>query len=100
MTASIATVPGRSAGQSIVGRLAGARPLLRKDSGEWRHARRGWVILAVSAAFMVLAAANGAIGEHLWFGRIILFGFVLHPMSLLFAVSGSLMISRIHMPKL
>jgi ABC-2 type transport system permease protein len=61
MTASIATVPGRSAGQSIVGRLAGARPLLRKDTGEWLHARRGWVILAVSAVFMVLAAANGAI---------------------------------------
>ena len=49
---------------------------------------------------LTIAAANGAIGEHLWFGRIILFGFVLHPMSLLFAVSGSLMISRVHVPKL
>jgi CDP-diacylglycerol---serine O-phosphatidyltransferase len=41
-----------------------------------------------------------AVGERLWFGRLILFGFVFHPMTLIFAVSGSLMISRIQVPKL
>lgn len=61
MTASIVTVPGRIAGRSLSGRLLGTRPLLVKDLGEWRHARRGWVILAVTASFMVLAAANGAL---------------------------------------
>jgi len=61
MTASMATSTGRLAGRSITGRLSGVRPLLGKDLGEWRHAHRGWVILAVAAVFMSLAAANGAI---------------------------------------
>ena len=50
----------------------------------------------------VLAVATrlGAIGEHLWFGDLIVGGHELHPLALLFAVSGSLMISRIRIPKL
>ncbi|MCV2350778.1 CDP-diacylglycerol--serine O-phosphatidyltransferase [Paucibacter sp. Y2R2-4] len=46
-----------------------------------------------------VAAAQGAVGEQLWFGKIELAGFYLHPLVLLFAVSGSLMISRIRIPK-
>ncbi|MEJ6004985.1 CDP-diacylglycerol--serine O-phosphatidyltransferase [Paucibacter sp. AS339] len=45
------------------------------------------------------AAAQGALGEQLWFGKLELAGFYLHPLVLLFAVSGSLMISRIRIPK-
>jgi CDP-diacylglycerol---serine O-phosphatidyltransferase len=50
----------------------------------------------------VLAVATkvGAIGQYLWFGTFQIAGHVLHPMALLFAVSGSLMISRIRIPKL
>ncbi|SFR92949.1 CDP-diacylglycerol--serine O-phosphatidyltransferase [Mitsuaria sp. PDC51] len=47
-----------------------------------------------------IAAWQGAIGDALWFGAIKLGGFTLHPLVLLFAVSGSLMISRIRIPKL
>ncbi|WP_431259678.1 CDP-diacylglycerol--serine O-phosphatidyltransferase [Roseateles chitinivorans] len=47
-----------------------------------------------------VAAWQGAIGEALWFGTLKLGGFTLHPLVLLFAVSGSLMISRIRIPKL
>ncbi len=47
-----------------------------------------------------VAAANGAIGEQLWGGELKLAGFYLHPLVLMFAVSGSLMISRIRIPKL
>jgi CDP-diacylglycerol--serine O-phosphatidyltransferase len=48
-----------------------------------------------------VAAAQGAIGrDGLWFGKIDLGGFHLHPIVLLFAISGSLMISRIRIPKL
>jgi CDP-diacylglycerol---serine O-phosphatidyltransferase len=47
-----------------------------------------------------VAASVGALGEQLWWGRISLWGHVLHPLSLLYAASGSLMISRIHVPKL
>jgi len=46
------------------------------------------------------AASQGALGESLWFGKVVLAGFTLHPLVLLFAVSGSLMVSRIRFPKL
>jgi len=54
------------------------------------------VLVMVLAA----AAAQGAIGEQLWLGRLELGGFYLHPLVLLYAVSGSLMVSRIRIPKL
>ena len=47
-----------------------------------------------------LAAWCGAVRENLWLGEIKLVGFTLHPLALLFAVSGSLMISRFRIPKL
>ncbi|MCX7155021.1 MAG: CDP-diacylglycerol--serine O-phosphatidyltransferase, partial [Rhodocyclales bacterium] len=49
---------------------------------------------------MFAAALQGALGESLWFGQVQLAGFTLHPLVLSFAVSGSLMVSRIRFPKL
>jgi len=49
---------------------------------------------------LAIAAARGAVGDRLWFGVVDLAGFKLHPFVLLFAVSGSLMVSRIRIPKL
>jgi len=49
---------------------------------------------------MAVATWQGAIGQHLWFGSLIVVGHALHPLTLLFGVSGSLMISRIRIPKL
>jgi CDP-diacylglycerol---serine O-phosphatidyltransferase len=49
---------------------------------------------------MAVATWLGAIGENLWFGVFEIGGHVLHPLTLIFAVSGSLMISRIRIPKL
>lgn len=46
-----------------------------------------------------VAASQGAVRDALWFGNILLGGFTLHPLVLLFALSGSLMISRIRIPK-
>jgi CDP-diacylglycerol---serine O-phosphatidyltransferase len=50
----------------------------------------------------VLAAATwqDALGPQLWFGMVEIAGFKLHPLVLLFALSGSLMVSRIRIPKL
>jgi CDP-diacylglycerol--serine O-phosphatidyltransferase len=48
---------------------------------------------------MALAAGFGAVRENLWFGAIDLAGYKLHPFVLLFALSGSLMISRLRIPK-
>ncbi len=47
-----------------------------------------------------VAAPLGALHDALWFGTVTLAGATLHPLVLLFALSGSLMISRIRIPKL
>jgi CDP-diacylglycerol--serine O-phosphatidyltransferase len=49
---------------------------------------------------LALAAWSGAVREDLWFGEMKLAGFTLHPLVLMFALSGSLMISRIRIPKI
>ena len=54
----------------------------------------------VLVGLLALAAAQGAVGPDLWGGKVGLAGFTLHPLVLLFAASGSLMISRIRIPKL
>lgn len=48
---------------------------------------------------MSLAAWFGALRENLWFGEVVLAGYRLHPLVLMFALSGSLMISRLRIPK-
>ena len=49
---------------------------------------------------MFVAAWQGALHESMWFGQVVFGGFTLHPLVLLFALSGSLMVSRIRFPKL
>lgn len=64
MTASTITSSGTATRSSTgfdTGRLAGVRPLVRKELAEWRHARRAWIVLIVSTVFMTLTAANAAI---------------------------------------
>ncbi|MGS0755420.1 CDP-diacylglycerol--serine O-phosphatidyltransferase [Roseateles sp. GG27B] len=46
-----------------------------------------------------IAAGQGAIGEQLWLGKVQIGGFFLHPLVLIYAISGSLMVSRIRVPK-
>ena len=54
----------------------------------------------VLVGVLALAAAMDATRANLWFGKVLVGGFTLHPLVLLFALSGSLMISRIKIPKL
>jgi CDP-diacylglycerol---serine O-phosphatidyltransferase len=51
-------------------------------------------------AMLTVAAYQGAVGANLWFGVVFLGGFQLHPLVVVFAISGSLMISRIRIPKI
>ncbi len=51
-------------------------------------------------ALLAVAASFGALGDDLWGGAVLIGGLTLHPLVLLFAISGSLMISRIRIPKL
>lgn len=59
MTATVSTartdVAGRTASAGV---LAGFGGLLRKELIEWRRARRTWIVLLVSTAFMTLTALN------------------------------------------
>ena len=49
---------------------------------------------------LALALWQGAVGDALWFGGIRLGPATLHPLALMFALSGALMVSRtIHIPK-
>ncbi len=48
---------------------------------------------------MALAASYDALHQSLWLGVVTLGGFKLHPLVFMYAISGSLMISRIHVPK-
>ncbi len=48
---------------------------------------------------LTFAATQDAVGENLWGGVLVIGGLQFHPLVLVFAVSGSLMISRIRIPK-
>ena len=48
---------------------------------------------------MAMAGWSGAVRQDLWFGEVTLVGFKLHPLVLIFALSGSLMISRFRIRK-
>jgi CDP-diacylglycerol--serine O-phosphatidyltransferase len=54
----------------------------------------------VLVLMLAWAAQAGALRDDLWFGAVEFGGFILHPLVLTFALSGSLMISRIRIPKL
>jgi CDP-diacylglycerol--serine O-phosphatidyltransferase len=54
----------------------------------------------VLVCLLAIATANGSIGDQLWFGQISFLGFIFHPLTVLFVLSGSLMVSRIPVPKL
>jgi CDP-diacylglycerol--serine O-phosphatidyltransferase len=49
---------------------------------------------------LFVASLNGAIGDQLWLGEFHLGSLPVHTLAVLFALSGSLMISRIRIPKL
>jgi CDP-diacylglycerol--serine O-phosphatidyltransferase len=55
----------------------------------------------VLVAIVAAAAYTGAVGERLWLGAVSIGPWQLHPLSLLYALSGTLMISRtLRIPKL
>ncbi|PRC92002.1 CDP-diacylglycerol--serine O-phosphatidyltransferase [Solimicrobium silvestre] len=54
----------------------------------------------VLVIIMALAVWQGALGQQMWFGVLFVGGFQFHPLVLLYAISGSLMISRIRIPKI
>jgi CDP-diacylglycerol--serine O-phosphatidyltransferase len=54
----------------------------------------------VVVGILFVAALLGALHDQMWLGKVLIAGYTLHPLTLLFGISGSLMISRIQIPKL
>jgi CDP-diacylglycerol---serine O-phosphatidyltransferase len=74
---------------------------LSEGTGKVKHFEGTPIPTSFALVCVLTAAASyGAIGDRLWFGATELAGFTLHPLTLMFAISGSLMISRIRIPKL
>jgi ABC-2 type transport system permease protein len=68
MTASIdttTTFTDAATAGAFGDRFTGLRALARKDLAAWGHGFRVWVILAISTAFMTLAAANAALNAFI-----------------------------------
>ncbi len=55
------------------------------------------VLLVITTA---IAAMTGAVHEHLWLGALSVGGLTFHPLVLVYALSGTLMISRLRIPKI
>jgi CDP-diacylglycerol---serine O-phosphatidyltransferase len=71
------------------------------DAGKVKHFEGTPIPTSLVLVLLLFwAATQGALHDALWFGQVVFAGFRLHPIVLLFAVSGSLMISRIRFPKL
>jgi CDP-diacylglycerol--serine O-phosphatidyltransferase len=48
---------------------------------------------------LCIAFGQGAVGSSLWLGSMMLGPFVLHPLTLMYVVSGALMVSTFRIPK-
>lgn len=74
---------------------------LTGDGGKVKYFEGTPIPTSLALVMVMLAAAwQGALQDSLWFGQVTFGGFTLHPLVLLFALSGSLMVSRIRFPKL
>jgi len=54
----------------------------------------------VIVALLAFLDARGLLGAHVWLGSLDLAGLTLHPLALVYAVSGSAMISTLRIPKI
>lgn len=73
---------------------------LSEGEGKVKYFEGTPIPTSVLLVMMLLVAAwQGALNGALWFGAVTIGGFMLHPLVLLFALSGTLMISRIRFPK-
>jgi CDP-diacylglycerol--serine O-phosphatidyltransferase len=77
-----------------------AAALTNADTGKVRHFEGTPIPTSIVLVFLMAAAYGaGGTGGDFWGGRWVLLGRVLHPFSLLFVLSGGLMISTLRVPK-
>src|SRR6185312_8180592 len=73
---------------------------LSDDSGKVKY-YEGTPIPTSLALVLVLGIAfgQGAVGSSLWLGSLVLGPFAFHPLTLMYVVSGALMVSTFRIPK-
>jgi len=88
-------------GISRLARFNATADALSDDSGKVKYFE-GTPIPTSILLVIVLAALHfqGLLGPNLWLGQWTLGGLVLHPLTLMYALSGSAMISTWHVPKI
>ena len=87
-------------GVSRLARYNVTAEMLSQGSGKVKHFEGTPIPTSIVLVLLLAVAAwSGAVRENLWFGEVVLAGFKLHPLVLLFGLSGSLMISRVRIPK-
>jgi CDP-diacylglycerol--serine O-phosphatidyltransferase len=87
-------------GLSRLARYNVTADLLADDSGKVRHYEGTPIPTSVLiVVVLAIAFATGAVGPNLWLGKVMLGPWRLHPLVLVYLVSGSLMISTIKIPK-
>src|SRR4051812_47456025 len=88
-------------GISRLARFNATADALADDSGKVKYFEGTPIPTSVLlVALIAVLYATGHIGLDLWLGRWSLLGLGLHPLALLYAISGSLMISTIRVPKI
>ena len=87
-------------GVSRLARFNVTAEALAGEGGKVKYFEGTPIPTSIALVFLLWwAAAVGAVGPELWGGSMRIAGFTLHPLVLLYALSGSLMISRIRIPK-
>lgn len=88
-------------GVSRLARFNVTAEALSEGTGKVKYFEGTPIPTSIVLVFMLaLAAWSGSVRENLWFGEVVVGGFKFHPLVLAFGVSGSLMISRLRIPKL
>ena len=88
-------------GVSRLARFNVTAEALAGEGGKVKYFEGTPIPTSIALVFLLWwAAAVGAVGPELWGGSMRIAGFTLHPLVLLYALSGSLMISRLRIPKL
>ena len=88
-------------GVSRLARFNVTAEALSGEGGKVKYFEGTPIPTSIALVFLLWwAAAVGAVGPELWGGSMRIAGFTLHPLVLLYALSGSLMISRLRIPKL
>ena len=73
---------------------------LADDRGKVSHFEGTPIPTSLALVLLLFIAWRlGAVGDALWLGEVRLLGGGFHPLVVLFAISGSLMISRVRIPK-